>query len=151
MDLSPFNINCTGDVVQGDTILFEEGVFSRSRRWRGDRRIVAKVVRESYGQLKQQHTFTLKVLWSDGHQACDVGSTILRKGRVIYSNGTRRKPWADERKRQETCREKHIRGDLARLARRARIEGTPTVSPIQQWLKRRETSGDGPSSNPTAT
>lgn len=148
MNLSEFTVNCTGDVVQGDTILFEEGVF-RSRRWRGDRRIIAKVVRESYGQLKQQHTFTLKVLWSDGYQACEAGSTILRKGRVIYGNGTKRKPWADESKRHEICREKHIRGDLARLARRARIEGTPTVSPIQQWLKRRETSGDGPSNNST--
>ena len=118
----------TGDVVAGDVIEWTEGVFSgycgRSRWGRsspkhlGDRRIVAEIIRDSYGAAKQQHTFTIRVLASDGYDALAPGTVTTRKGRNIYRNGCQRIEWRDEAARQAVADEKHIRGDEAR-ARRA--------------------------------
>ena len=122
--MSEFTINCTGDVVTGDHIRFSEGVFSGSYRkpkYQGERIIEALVVRDSYGEAKQQHTFTLEVTASKGKDALPVGKTICRKGRNVYRNGTQRKPWADETQRGEALEEKHQRGDNARAARQHRL------------------------------
>lgn len=82
------------------------------------------VEKDSYGDRKQQHTFSIRVTHSEGCQPLAVGSLVLRKGRNVYRNGTSRKPWEDETERGEVLKEKHERGDEAREAREARMEET---------------------------
>lgn len=113
-------IDCTGDACTGDVILFEEGVFGGSRfnpKFLGRRRVVALIEKESYGAERQQHTFSLEVLASDGVDALKVGAHIRRKGRNIYRNGTRRQEWPSEADRRVAIRDKHTRGDAARAVR----------------------------------
>jgi len=118
-NIRTYAIDCTGDVAAGDEIMFRETVWGGSRRKPvalGVRRIAAQVVRDSYGAARQQHTFTLEVLGSDGYGALRRGSLILRKGRNVYRNGTVRRP-RDEAERREALAEKHRRGDHARACR----------------------------------
>lgn len=115
-----FSQDCTGDVCQGDEILFTEAVFGAySRKGAtvlGHRRIAAVVVNDSYGAAKQQHTFTLKIIGSDGYDPIRRGTVIRRKGRNVYKNGTMRR-MRDVDDRAESLNEKHARGDQARTAR----------------------------------
>lgn len=125
--MDDFPINCTGDVVVGDTIRFTEKVFSgsfRNPKYEGNRTITAQVVADSYGIAKQQHTFTLMVIncASDGNAPCVLGRTT-RKGRNIYRNGCARQAWPDESSRRAIAAEKHQRGDAARAARAERVAG----------------------------
>ena len=123
MDASDFTIDCTGDVVTGDTILFAEAVFGGSYKkpkFLGERRIIALVTADSYGAAKQQHTFSLNVLWSDGTEALPVGKTTRRKGRNVYGKYTLRLPWTDESTRHAAADEKHARGAVARRDREER-------------------------------
>lgn len=113
-------IDCTGDICLGDTIQFAEAVFGgsyRKPRYLGDRTITAKVVNDSYGKNKQQHTFTLEIISAYGYDAYSLVEklTIRRKGRNIYRNGTKRMRWPDENKRSAVLSEKHARGDAARV------------------------------------
>lgn len=122
---SLYCINCTGDVVTGDTIRWTEGVFYGSYRkpqYAGSRTITAVVERDCYGSEKQQHTFTLTILAASGVDALRRGAKILRKGRNIYRNGVWRRAWTDESEREKAKDEKHARGDYARAAREARHE-----------------------------
>lgn len=123
--MEEFTINCTGDVVTGDVIRFEESVFGGSHRkpkYLGTRIVEAEVLNDSYGERKQQHTFSLLVLASTGTQALSPGARTTRKGRNVYRNGTMRKPWTDESARGAARQEKHARGDRARAARDERRE-----------------------------
>jgi hypothetical protein len=109
-------IECTGDVVTGDEVSFDQATFSGSRKrpkFDGFRRVAGKIVSESYGDKKQQHTFTAELVG---------GGRLLIKGRNLYANGCFRKPWADENLRYAVADEKHTRGDAARAARAVRIE-----------------------------
>jgi hypothetical protein len=117
-------IDATGDVVTGDVITFTEAVWPRYSPWRrsrraplGDRTITGKVLKDSYGDLKQQHTFTIEVIDSEGFEALAPGERILRKGRNVYRHGVTREPWADEAQREVAREEKHARGSAAREAR----------------------------------
>lgn len=123
--MEEFGINCTGDVVTGDVIRFEESVFGGSHRkpkYLGTRVVEAEVLGDSYGERKQQHTFSLLILASTGTQALTPGTRTTRKGRNVYRNGTTRRPWVDESAREAARQEKHARGDTARSARAARRE-----------------------------
>ena len=125
IDAASFTINCTGDVCQGDVILFIEPVFAGSHRapsFVGDRRVVARVLKDSYGAKKQQHTFTLEILASDGYQPLTAGKRTNRKGRNVYGNGTVRRPWGDETARGTALSDKHARGETARSKRDLRRE-----------------------------
>jgi len=127
MTITPelYSIPATGDVCVGDEILFSEAVFGgsfRKPKFLGEREIAAKVVKDSYGASKQQHTFTLEIIASAGEQPLTAGTITTRKGRNVYRNGTSRKPWADEAARKAALNEKHGRGDAARAARSARME-----------------------------
>jgi len=107
-------INCTGDAVTGDEVSFERATFSgsfRSAKFAGFERITGRIIKDSYGADKQQHTFTL---------ALANGSTLRIKGRNLYANGVWRKPRADEAARKPALDEKHTRGDQARRARAER-------------------------------
>jgi len=86
----------------------------------GERRIFAKVLKDSYGYDKQQHTFSLEVIASDGYEPLAAETKTRRKGRNIYRNGTYRKLWADEGQRGKALSEKHARGDIARAERAER-------------------------------
>lgn len=106
-----FPINCTGDAVIGDEVRFERATFTgnfRNAKFSGFERITGKIIKDSYGAEKQQHTFTLEL--ADG-------STLRIKGRNLYNNGTYRKCWGDESRRAAVADEKHSRGDRARTAR----------------------------------
>lgn len=111
-----FGINCTGDVVVGDEVRFERATFSgsfRKPRFDGFEQITGTVVADSYGDAKQQHTFTLILAG---------GARALIKGRNLYANGVYRKVWAEEARRHDAAAEKHLRGDAARAARANRYE-----------------------------
>ena len=117
-------IDATGDVVVGDRIEFVEAVFEGSHRkpkYIGDRFIEAEVLRDSYGEAKQQHTFTLSVINSTGVQPVESGRSIRRKGRNVYRNGVMREMWEDEVRREVARDEKHSRGDSARGEREVRL------------------------------
>jgi hypothetical protein len=120
-DITKFPIDAGDDVVTGDHIQFMEGVFVGygNAHCVGTRMIQARVIKESYGELTQQHTFTLEVIAATGTEPPAPGVTIRRKGR----NDVRRKEWADENRRQEVAGEKHARGDAARAERNARRLG----------------------------
>lgn len=111
-----FHIACTGDAVLGDEVRFERATFSgsfRKPRFDGFEQVTGKIVADSYGDAKQQHTFTL-VLAN--------GERTMIKGRNLYANGVYRKAWADEGARREAQQEKHGRGDAARAQRAIRRE-----------------------------
>lgn len=116
--------------VRGDTLVWTEPVWSeayspRGRRKppSGERKIKAVVVNESYGQAKQQHTFTLTVLEASGDDAPAKGEMIRRKGRNLYGNQAERYVWRDEEAREAVAEEKHERGIRARRDRDFRREG----------------------------
>jgi len=117
-------LDCTGNVVVGDVVRFTEAVFGGSFRkptHLGERTITARVVRDSYGSDRQQHTFSLDVVRADGFDASKLKPSIRRKGRNVYRNGCVRQRWDDEASREVVCREKWSRGRVARADRAARV------------------------------
>ncbi|XP_073105776.1 uncharacterized protein [Elaeis guineensis] len=128
--ISSFALNCKGDACTGDVVLFEQNVYemfsiaSRSATGpsSGTRLIAGRIVKESYGAAKQQHTFTIEVLWSKGEKPLPPLYPLLIKGRNLYRLKTMRQRWADEEKRKKVLKEKHARGSIARCAREDRIE-----------------------------
>uniref|UniRef100_A0A803LDI6 SAP domain-containing protein n=1 Tax=Chenopodium quinoa TaxID=63459 RepID=A0A803LDI6_CHEQI len=128
---SSFVLNCKGDACMGDIVMFEQTVYegyniaSRSATGPpcGKRIVAGRIVKESYGAAKQQHTFTVEVLWSKGHKPLPPLHPLLIKGRNLYKLNTLRRRWEDESERQRVLSEKHCRGSLARSSREARIQG----------------------------
>ncbi|KAL6572921.1 hypothetical protein OROHE_002397 [Orobanche hederae] len=121
---SSFEIDCTGDVCKGDVVLFNQKVHqiknkmtSRSHR---RRTVAGRIVKESYGAAKQQHTFTVEVLWSKGAKRLDPLTPLLVKGRNLYKMKTYRQRWENEKERLEVLAEKHKRGAAARTIRAMR-------------------------------
>ncbi|XP_024026053.1 zinc finger CCCH domain-containing protein 62 [Morus notabilis] len=117
-----FSINCTGDVCKGDVVLFRQKVYEKLRHGRvlGKRIVVGRVVKESYGTAKQQHTFTVEVFWSRGVKKLPPLFPLLVKGRNLYRMRTFRQCWHDEAERLKVLAEKHRRGDAARSERAMR-------------------------------
>jgi hypothetical protein len=114
-----YTICCTGDAVVGDEICFDRAMFTgsyRRPRFFGYERVEAVIVKDAYGDEKQQHTFTLR--------AGD-GTKMLIKGRNLYREGCWRKPWADESDRILAQQDKHLRGADARFDRACRRESDP--------------------------
>ncbi|OAY70675.1 Zinc finger CCCH domain-containing protein 62 [Ananas comosus] len=120
---SSFSMNCTGDVCKGDIILFKQRVYRKfglARRGAdiiGKRVVAGRVVKESYGADKQQHTFTVEVLWSKGVKPLPPLFPLLVKGRNLYRLKTFRQCWQNEAERLEVLAEKHKRGAAARQVR----------------------------------
>lgn len=118
-------IDCTGDVCRSDVILFTEAIWSGSRKKPqkiGEREIRGVVVNDSYGADKNQHTFTIVVSCCSDNSILP-NSKILRKGRNVYRNGTKRLLWEDEAARDSVLQEKHERGYENSLRREERIYG----------------------------
>ncbi len=112
-----YSINTTGDCVVGDEVSFERATFTgsfRNAKFDGFELIQGKIVNDSYGRDKQQHTFTIELL---------DGSKMMIKGRNLYANGTYRKLWVDESIRGLVADEKHSRGAKARAGREYRMGG----------------------------
>lgn len=113
---STYTIHTTGDCVVGDEVCFERATFSgsfRSAKFAGFELVQGKIVADSYGRDKQQHTFTIELM---------DGSKIRIKGRNLYANDVYRKAWADGSQRHLVADEKHSRGAIARAARESRLE-----------------------------
>ncbi|KAK7275549.1 hypothetical protein RIF29_16668 [Crotalaria pallida] len=127
---SSFVLNCKGDACTGDVVLFEQNVYemfsiaSRSATGPpcGKRTVAGRIVKESYGAAKQQHTFTVEVLWSKGEKPFPPLHPLLIKGRNLYRLKTLRQIWEDEGERQKRLMEKHSRGTVAREDREARMQ-----------------------------
>ncbi|KAL3681373.1 hypothetical protein R1sor_024329 [Riccia sorocarpa] len=128
--LATFTINCTGDVCTGDVVKFKQKVYKsfsvikRSADPVGQRTVVGRVVKESYGEKKQQHTFTVEVLWSSGYEPLPPMHQLLVKGRNLYKLKTYRQMWEDESIRKISLDEKHERGDAARSKRRGNLRAS---------------------------
>ncbi|KAL7162765.1 hypothetical protein ACSBR2_043114 [Camellia fascicularis] len=128
--ISSFVLNCKGDACTGDVVMFEQNVYemfniaSRSASGPpcGKRIVAGRIVKESYGAAKQQHTFTIEVLWSEGEKPLPPLYPLLIKGRNLYRLKTMRQRWENEGERQKMISEKHARGSLARSNREARIQ-----------------------------
>lgn len=106
-------IRCDPDCVVGDEVIFERATFTgsfRNAKFAGFDRIAGRIVADSYGSEKQQHTFTIET----------ATGKIRIKGRNLYRNGVWRKPWTDETQRRAAAAEKHERGGAARATRDAR-------------------------------
>ncbi|KAK2979493.1 hypothetical protein RJ640_008377, partial [Escallonia rubra] len=128
--MSSFVLNCKGDACTGDTVMFEQNVYemfniaSRSASGPpcGTRIVAGRIVKESYGAAKQQHTFTIEVLWSKGEKPLPPLHPLLIKGRNLYRLKTVRQRWENEGDRQKMLCEKHNRGAVARTNREARVQ-----------------------------
>ncbi|KAJ9179436.1 hypothetical protein P3X46_011224 [Hevea brasiliensis] len=128
--VSSFVLDCKGDACTGDVVMFEQNVYelydiaSRSARGPpcGTRIVAGRIVKESYGAVKQQHTFTIEVLWSKGEKPLCPLHPLLIKGRNLYRLKTLRQRWENEEERRKILIEKHSRGSLARCARETRIQ-----------------------------
>jgi hypothetical protein len=130
---SIYHIDTTGDACVGDEVKFEMATFTGSHskpKFNGFVIVEAKIINDSYGKDKQQHTFTL--LHKDGTKQ-------LIKGRNLYRNGLFRKPWKDENERNKTLEEKHLRGSIARSARYER-KNNPTRGEIMRHMRRNPTA-----------
>jgi len=117
-----FSKNCTGDACTGDHVRFEKtlwsGTYPNARRV-GSEIITGLIVNDSYGEAKQQHTFTI--------MRDDNGKKMRIKGRNLYREGCYRKLWPDEVEgyspsRAAALQEKHERGNVARADRSWRRE-----------------------------
>ncbi|CAI9780766.1 unnamed protein product [Fraxinus pennsylvanica] len=123
---SSFAIDCTGDVCKGDVVLFNQKVYKNfdkmTRRGSplGRRTVVGRIVKENYGAAKQQHTFTVEVLWSKGAKKLPTLFSLLVKGRNLYKLRTFRQRWNNEKERLNVLAEKHKRGAAARSLRAMR-------------------------------
>lgn len=109
-------VDCTGDACKGDYVFFEKAVFT-GRYPKGKfshmESIEGEIVSDSYGEKKQQHTFTIKL---------PSGSTMRIKGRNLYRNGCQRLVWGNEQEREQILKDKHERGNKAREKASARKE-----------------------------
>ncbi len=113
MQQSEYTIDCKGDAVVGDEIEFQKAVFTgsfRNAKFSHYETIRGKIVKDSYGAKKQQHTFTIET----------ADKTFRIKGRNLYAKEIMRKPWANESQRRLAQEEKHERGDVARRMREIR-------------------------------
>ena len=128
MNKSKKYINATGDICVGDRIIYEENVYPPNNHFKrksplGVRSVYAEVLRDSYGEAKQQHTFTIRVIKSSGVHPLESGREYRRKGRTIYGSGVKRELWENEKTRDRVLTEKHSRGRVARRARDIRKYG----------------------------
>lgn len=106
-----YGINCTGDCVVGDKVIFWQAVFSGTYKkptFSHYSQVEGTIIKDSYGADKFQHTFTIEL---------ENGSKMLIKGRNLYRVATFRKVWKDENLRKSALDEKHQRGAEVRKAR----------------------------------
>ena len=79
------------DLIVGMKIKIEEPVFGgsfRNPKFLGNREYIAEIIKDSYGGLRGQHTFTLEVEKAAGINAEELilKKKFRRKGRNLYKN-----------------------------------------------------------------
>ncbi len=105
--------DCDSNVCTGDMVFFARPVFTgsfRNAKLAGYEYIEARVISDSYGRKKQQHTFTL--------QRPD-GERLLIKGRNLYGIFVLRQA-RDQKLRELALDEKYERSEEAHRRRQAR-------------------------------
>lgn len=105
----------TGDACVGDEIAFVEAKFTGSHRkpkFSHYEVVAGRIVKDSYGEKAQQHTFTIEL--GDGDK-------VRRMGRNVYRNGTFAKR-RDPGERKAALAEKHARGKAAREEKELRFQ-----------------------------
>jgi hypothetical protein len=98
-----YPVDITGDACVGDEVVFLRNVFGgslRNPKFLRHEIVEGKIVNDSYGSQRGQHTFTLLTV---------NGEKTLIKGRNLYRNGLFAKP-RNEEERSEALSEKHERG-----------------------------------------
>ncbi|KAJ8560134.1 hypothetical protein K7X08_004192 [Anisodus acutangulus] len=155
---SSFVLNCKGDACTGDVVMFEQNVYemfniaSKSATGPpcGTRIVAGRIVKESYGAKKQQHTFTVEVLWSKGEKPLPPLHPLLIKGRNLYRLETLRQKWDNEAERQKILSEKHARGFVARSNRETRVRTNVNLNNASSYRERSfgESIISNPSKNP---
>ncbi len=117
--IKDYKNNVTGNCCKGDEIVFARAVFQGSypkATFSHFEIIKGKIIKDSYGTKKQQHTFTIEL----GNK-----STMRIKGRNLYKYLTLAKP-RDLKIRAEFLEEKYKRGKAAREMKATRISYTNT-------------------------
>ncbi|MCD7457831.1 hypothetical protein HAX54_036387 [Datura stramonium] len=107
---SSFVLNCKGDACTGDVVMFEQNVYemfsiaSRSATGPpcGTRIVAGRIVKESYGAKKQQHTFTK---WNDEAERQKILSEKHARGFVARSN---RETRVQEKEMRQMRRENRV-------------------------------------------
>lgn len=112
-----FDVPAVGDIVAGDRIRFRENVYegpAYAPRFAGRRTIWAEVLRDSFGQHLQLHTYTLRVLAVRGRQVSVVvpGQWVRRQADTLHQAQVCRQRWADESHRQLAVQEREARRAL---------------------------------------
>ncbi|KAI3500495.1 hypothetical protein L1887_36317 [Cichorium endivia] len=154
---SSFSINCTGDACKGDVVLFKQKIYNKfdkvvnGRNIVGKRTVAGRIVKESYGASKQQHTFTVEVLWNKGSKRLPPLSTLLVKGRNLYRYGTYRQAWENEAERSKVLQEKHTRGDAARHKRKSNKAEFTSINDKGRKRQKRTHAGLSQTKQPTRT
>lgn len=75
------------NLVKGQIIEWTEKVFldhGKNAIFCGERTNTGQIIKESYGEKRGQHTFTILIQASKGYQALSVGKNVCRKGRNVY-------------------------------------------------------------------
>ncbi|XP_015077911.1 zinc finger CCCH domain-containing protein 62-like isoform X2 [Solanum pennellii] len=110
---SSFVLNCKGDACTGDVVMFEQNVYemfsiaSRSATGPpcGTRIVAGRIVKESYGAKKQQHTFTK---WDDEAERQKILSEKHARGSVARSS---RETRVEEKEMRKMRRENRVSTD----------------------------------------
>ena len=106
--MNEYNINCKGNCVTGDEIVFEKDIWRGNYpnvKWDGTESFAGIIRKDSYGKDKAQHTFTIELL---------SGEKMLIKGRNLYKHSVYRKPWNDENERNKALSDKYNRAKNAK-------------------------------------
>lgn len=107
-----------GDICEGDVLWFARDEFEgsfRKPKFVGTFLYRVKVLRESYGSDKQQHTFTLAMMKSSTSKTCE-NETFRIKGRNLYKHFCMVEN-INRSDREMHLSDKHDRGASARAAR----------------------------------
>ncbi|MBK8584473.1 MAG: hypothetical protein IPN88_03125 [Bacteroidetes bacterium] len=75
------------NLLKGQIIEWTEKVFldhGKNAIFCGERTNTGQIIKESYGDKRGQHTFTILIQASKGYQALSVGKNVCRKGRNVY-------------------------------------------------------------------
>ena len=75
------------NLLKGQIIEWTEKVFldhGKNAIFCGERTNTGQIIKESYGEKRGQHTFTILIQASMGYQALSAGKKVCRKGRNVY-------------------------------------------------------------------
>lgn len=106
--MNEYKIDCTGNCVTGDEVQFEKDIFVGSypnSKWNGTETIYGKIIKDSYGSSKGQHTFTVELV---------SGEKMRIKGLNLYKYAVYRKAWANEEERNKALNNKYERAKFAK-------------------------------------